>query len=708
MNRLVMMAVAAGAAMAAMAMPTRQQLAKAQEMVSDVTAADVKALKAGAKKPAEVAAKHMELAAQAGSEAEKYLLLQGAFHLYVKGEDYDNAAKAIETMQTEIKDFNPEVIVELCGKAHVRKMQENAPRLYAIKENARRIVFYRKQLPIREAAVRKNPKDPQAQRRLAECHAELGDWPKALEVFAKAGGEFKKMAEGETSGKVPAQELGDFWWGYETKSDTFVYKLHAAELYRKALADDSFKGLARTRAEQRIKEADMVAVDLPHPSASAPVALDATSLAHRWSFTKDFIDSIGKVEAKKRGESVKIESGHCIVQNGGICLGDALLKVGIPSTVEMWYSQASEAKENFIFQSNQVAIRGERGKFVLQWRGWAPKHDLVRFSPGHKLYFAITYDGQNITAYACDTDGDKKLCAMSPVNEDYRYDRTYLYLGGGHPKSGEVQYPSSDGNCTSGKYDEVRIWRVCKSKEDLETSIKAGPDRVVMPKAQPAPPTTSTSASSAASRPAPMTFDLAKDVKLEMLACPAGTFKMSNAPGGPNGDGTHEVKLTRAYWIASSCVTRAMYKAFEADYDRDEKKKGEKKPDDFVTGYARAEAFAGWLNRRFRSKLPRGYVFRMPSEAEWEHAVNAGVIARNWDFEGTLDTAAAVSKKAYAWKFDLSVMTYGESETDPLRVCADNPAWVCRQDAKKRFLLRMDGPGCFRMAVGPDLVAGKR
>ena len=254
MNRLVMMAVAAGAAMAAMAMPTRQQLAKAQEMVSDVTAADVAALKAGAKKPAEVAAKHMELAAQAGSEAEKYLLLQGAFHLYVKGEDYDNAAKAIETMQAEIKDFNPEVIVELCGKALVRKMQENAPRLYAIKENARRIVFYRKQLPIRGAAVRKNPKDLQAQRRLAECHAELGDWPKALEVFAKAGGEFKKMAEGETSGKVPAQELGDFWWDYETKSDTQVYKLHAAELYRKAHADDSFKGLARTRAEQRVKE----------------------------------------------------------------------------------------------------------------------------------------------------------------------------------------------------------------------------------------------------------------------------------------------------------------------------------------------------------------------------------------------------------------------------------------------------------------------
>ena len=254
MKRLVAMVVAAGAAVAAVAMPTKAELQKAQEMVNDVTAADVAALKAKSKTPAEVAAKHMELAGQSGSEAEKYLLLQGAFKLYAKAGDYDAAANVIEKLQAEITDYNPEVTVELCGAEFIRKMRENAPRLYALKENARRIVFYRKQLPIREAAVKKNPKDPQTQRKLAECHAELGDWPKALEVFAKAGGEFKKMSEGETSGKVPVQELGDFWWDYETKSDTPIYKLHAAELYRKALADDSFKGLARTRAEQRVKE----------------------------------------------------------------------------------------------------------------------------------------------------------------------------------------------------------------------------------------------------------------------------------------------------------------------------------------------------------------------------------------------------------------------------------------------------------------------
>ena len=91
---------------AAAAMPTRKELARAQEMVTDVTSADVKALKAGAKKPAEVAAVHMELAGQSESEAEKYLLLQSAFNLYAKAGDYDSAANALEAMCRDIADMD--------------------------------------------------------------------------------------------------------------------------------------------------------------------------------------------------------------------------------------------------------------------------------------------------------------------------------------------------------------------------------------------------------------------------------------------------------------------------------------------------------------------------------------------------------------------------------------------------------------------------
>ena len=253
------MIAVASAAVAVSAMPTKAELQKAQELVSDVTAADVKALKAKTKTPAEVAAKHMELAGQAGNEAEKYLLLQGAFKLYAKAGDYEGAANALGTMNREIADMPPEVIVEIYNRAISSSMKQKAPKLHAIKEAARRQVFYRKQLAKAEAAVKANPKDAAAQKKLGECHAELGDWPKALDAFALAGGALAKTAAAEKNGTAAPQVSGDFWWDYESGDEMSTYKLHAAELYRTALADDSFKGLARTRTEQRVKEAEDVA-----------------------------------------------------------------------------------------------------------------------------------------------------------------------------------------------------------------------------------------------------------------------------------------------------------------------------------------------------------------------------------------------------------------------------------------------------------------
>ena len=272
MKRLVAMVVAAGAAVAAVAMPTKAELQKARAMVSDVTASDVAALKTKSKTPAEVAAKHMELAGEAENEAEKYVLLQGAFKLYAKAGDYEGAANALAKMNREIADMNPEVIVEIYNKAIFGSMKEKAPKLHAIKESARRQVSFRKQLTKAEFAAKANPKDTAAQKRLGECYAELDNWPKALDAFALAGGNLAKTAAAEKAGTAAPQVSGDFWWDYESGDEMSTYKLHAAELYRAALADDSFKGLARTRTEQRVKEADKVAPDLPRARKSDRVA----------------------------------------------------------------------------------------------------------------------------------------------------------------------------------------------------------------------------------------------------------------------------------------------------------------------------------------------------------------------------------------------------------------------------------------------------
>ena len=62
-------AALAAAALAATAMPTKRQLAEAQQIVKNLTADDLRALKTKQKTAGEVAAKHLDLAAKAASSS---------------------------------------------------------------------------------------------------------------------------------------------------------------------------------------------------------------------------------------------------------------------------------------------------------------------------------------------------------------------------------------------------------------------------------------------------------------------------------------------------------------------------------------------------------------------------------------------------------------------------------------------------------------
>jgi len=249
MKRLVVVGMMV-CAMAASAMPTKKELAESQKVVTEITAQDMRDLKAKKKTPAEVAKNHMELATKSNSEAGKFLLLQGAFKLYAKAGDYEGAATALETMNNEIKDMDPAVIVDIYNKAIFRSIKDKAPKLFVIKEVARKTANNRKQLPALEKAVKKNPQDAAAQKAYAECLAELGEWDKAIDAFILSGGKVAEMAKAEKDATMKPQELAVFWWDYGR--DTNAYRIHAAELYEFALEDEEFTGLNRELAEQRI------------------------------------------------------------------------------------------------------------------------------------------------------------------------------------------------------------------------------------------------------------------------------------------------------------------------------------------------------------------------------------------------------------------------------------------------------------------------
>ncbi len=294
LRRLAVTAALAYGAFAAWAMPTKTELAQAQQLVQDLTAEDLRAMKAGTKKPGEVAAAQLAFADEAETEAGKYLLLQGAFKLYARSADYDAAADVLMRMRKEIVDLPPEVIVELVNGEMRRVAAEKAPKVLAIFRDAQRTMKCRKELAAAESAAKAKPDDKAVQRRLAECHVGMGDWPKALEIFAKVGDEAAKFEQDPASAKgFDAVKAANYWWEYAAK-DAEPFKAHAAVLYKKGLEDGSITGLRKTLAEKRVNE-------MENAMMAAPAVANASAAS----------DKAPNAAPAKRGKSimVKIKKG---------------------------------------------------------------------------------------------------------------------------------------------------------------------------------------------------------------------------------------------------------------------------------------------------------------------------------------------------------------------------------------------------------------
>lgn len=240
------------AAIVATAMPTRQQLAETQKFVDDLIAADISAVNAKQKTPGEVADAHLALVARAETEAGRYLLLQNAFRLYVRGGDYDAAAGVIRRMKKDVSDLPPEVIVELVSGEMGRVAGSKAPKVLAIFKEAKRAIKYRKYLATAEAEAKKHGTS-KALRWVAECHGCLGEWKKALEIFARLRVVAAKWElDPESVPDCDAFKAAEYWWNYQAE-DAEPFRAHAATLYRVALNNGLLTGLRAEAIKKRIE-----------------------------------------------------------------------------------------------------------------------------------------------------------------------------------------------------------------------------------------------------------------------------------------------------------------------------------------------------------------------------------------------------------------------------------------------------------------------
>ena len=113
-------------------------------------------------------------------------------------------------------------------------------------------------------------------------------------------------------------------------------------------------------------------------------------------------------------------------------------------------------------------------------------------------------------------------------------------------------------------------------------------------------------------------------VALEMVKIKAGTFTMGSPEGEPGHDRDekqHQVTLTRDYWMGKFEVTQAQWQAVMGN--NPSSYKGDNRPVERVS-WNEAKEFCDKLNEKYAGKLPAGYKFDLPTEAQWEYACRAG------------------------------------------------------------------------------------
>lgn len=122
---------------------------------------------------------------------------------------------------------------------------------------------------------------------------------------------------------------------------------------------------------------------------------------------------------------------------------------------------------------------------------------------------------------------------------------------------------------------------------------------------------------------------LIPDLKLEMIWVQPGKFTMgssSDETGRNKAEGPQmRVTLTKGFWLGKTHVTQAQYEAVTGANPSNFKDVGPDAPVERVS-WLDAMAFCEQLTERERAagRLPEGYVYTLPTEAQWEYACRAG------------------------------------------------------------------------------------
>ena len=244
----------------AYAWPLPDEVAKARSIVDELMAARASL------KPGEAADAASALADDAKTEAAKYLLLRRAVELYAKAGDDEKTAAAFQKLVAKVKDVPPTMQERiLLGAGRTLPVGKRA-KTESLFKGVRALVWADKELAAARRTLKSTKKvAPEAHLRAGNALAVMGDWPKALDHLLGAKGKIAPVADHEINGTATADKLANAWWKASTLAEEeyvkSAYRLHAAELYRKALVANLLDGLNKTLAEDRIAEVEKESAD---------------------------------------------------------------------------------------------------------------------------------------------------------------------------------------------------------------------------------------------------------------------------------------------------------------------------------------------------------------------------------------------------------------------------------------------------------------
>lgn len=119
------------------------------------------------------------------------------------------------------------------------------------------------------------------------------------------------------------------------------------------------------------------------------------------------------------------------------------------------------------------------------------------------------------------------------------------------------------------------------------------------------------------------------DMQLELIWLEPGTFQMGSPVDEPDRNKAEgpqtTVTLSRGFWLGKTPVTQGQYEAFTGKNPSSLQAAGRDAPVENVS-WNDAMKFCAALTERERAagRLPEGYIYSLPTEAQWEYACRGG------------------------------------------------------------------------------------